>query len=66
MKKKRSFPTFILIFLIGIVLAFAGSLIQDQYMGRVLVLMAINAILGSSINLRAGFYGQISLAHAAF
>lgn len=66
MKKKRSFPTFILIFLIGIVLAFAGSLIQDQYMGRVLVLMAINAILGSSINLLAGFSGQISLAHAAF
>lgn len=66
MKKKKGLPIFIIIFAIGIVLAVAGYMVQDQYMGRVLVLMAINAILGSSINLLAGFSGQISLAHAAF
>ena len=66
MKKKKNLPIFLIIFVIGIVLAIAGCFVQGQYMGRVLVLMAINAILGSSINLLAGFSGQISLAHAAF
>lgn len=66
MKKKKNLPIFLIIFGIGVILAVAGYFVQDQYLGRVLVLMVINAILGSSINLLAGFSGQISLAHAAF
>jgi branched-chain amino acid transport system permease protein len=66
---KRCFKTkhkYLRILLSGAVLAALSVLTPDEYTGRLLALMAINAMLGTAINLLSGYLGQVSLAHAAF
>ncbi|MEI7884538.1 MAG: branched-chain amino acid ABC transporter permease [Clostridia bacterium] len=55
------------VFLIGIaLLAILPLAISSQYIMHLLILIAINVIYASSLNLISGYVGELSLGHAAF
>ncbi|GHS95301.1 branched-chain amino acid ABC transporter permease [Synergistales bacterium] len=65
MKIRNSILTFLAVAALGYFLWWA-SLNLDRYMLRIINLIAINAILGLSLNLIYGMAGMFSLGHAGF
>ena len=61
-------PIFVLLYIVSMMMSATGffGFGVDNYTARLLVFIAINIILATSLNLINGFTGQFSIGHAGF